>query len=68
MMIDKDRYERDLKERQRRHLENVKTGGERWQPCLHDGCAECHGTGIRHDGSICAHAISCPCPRCSPSF
>jgi hypothetical protein len=38
------------------------------QSCLHDGCVECHGKGIKKDGSICIHWISCPCPKCTPRF
>jgi hypothetical protein len=35
--------------------------------CLHDGCSQCDGTGIRKDGlGSCVHMISCSCPRCSP--
>ena len=45
-------------------------GPARWSPhsttCLHDSCAECQGTGRKHDGSACFHMISCPCPKCSP--
>ena len=47
--------------------------GRTWNPpdvsqtCLHDQCAECQGTGRKHDGSACWHMISCPCPKCSPS-
>lgn len=36
------------------------------QPCLHDGCDKCHGTGIKLDGSRCVHMISCPCRKCNP--
>ena len=65
--IDRERYERELAEIKRKHLEAV--GQARvsdWQPCLHDGCPECHGTGVRLDGSSCVHMISCPCPKCTP--
>jgi len=65
-MIDRTQYERDLRERQRRHLESVGRGLEAsWQPCLHDQCQECVGTGIKRDGGACIHGISCPCPRCT---
>lgn len=71
--MDREQYEKDLRERQRRHLENVRTmrsnttdGG--WRPCLHDACPECLGTGIKADGSTCIHCISCPCPKCSTVF
>lgn len=62
----KDSYERKLKERQRSHLEHI--GAMRdadWQPCMHDQCDRCHGTGVSIHGA-CVHMISCPCPRCSP--
>lgn len=36
------------------------------QSCLHDGCSECDGTGVKKNGSVCVHMISCPCPKCSP--
>lgn len=62
-----DEYERGLKERKKRHLESIRGRNERpWQPCLHDGCSECVGTGIKRDGSACVHSLSCSCPRCSP--
>ena len=34
--------------------------------CLHKNCPECHGSGIKLNGEICIHMISCPCPRCAP--
>jgi len=65
--IDRQQYEKDLAERQRRHLENVKENtNPYWQPCLHDGCPECLGTGVKIDGSTCIHMISCGCSKCSP--
>lgn len=36
------------------------------EPCMHDGCPECHGAGLTPTGRTCIHMISCPCPRCSP--
>lgn len=36
------------------------------QKCLHDTCSECHGEGVRKDGSPCIHYISCPCSKCNP--
>jgi hypothetical protein len=59
------RDEQDLKKRQAEHLKNVR-GGRNWQPCLHDGCSECFGTGVRRDGTACVHNLSCSCPKCSP--
>lgn len=57
-------------ERQRQHLEEVyRRKGIHTRPperCLHNACPECHGTGVRRDGSPCVHSLSCPCPRCSP--
>lgn len=61
----REEYERDLRERQRRHLQSIENGGRPWQPCLHDGCSNCHGTGVGKHGP-CIHALSCPCPKCSP--
>lgn len=59
-------YEEDLRRRQREHLDRVHNRTERhWQPCLHDNCPECVGTGIKRDGHTCIHGISCPCPKCS---
>ena len=66
--MNREDYERDLKQRQEEHLRSIR-GGQNdpfWRPCLHDGCPECVGTGIRRDGSLCVHGISCPCPKCSP--
>lgn len=34
--------------------------------CLHDNCPSCNGTGVKFDGSLCIHHISCNCPKCSP--
>lgn len=70
----REEYEEELKRKQKEHLDNVKKysnpikkqNNNNWQPCLHDGCPECLGTGIKKDGSICIHHISCPCPKCTP--
>jgi len=68
--MDRKWYEEDLKRRQEEHLKNVANkmgyGDNQWQPCMHDNCPECVGTGVRRDGSPCIHMISCPCPKCSP--
>ena len=32
--------------------------------CLHESCPSCHGTGMKEDGSMCIHMISCPCKTC----
>lgn len=64
--MDREQYERDLAERQRKHLEYVtERGNANWRPCLHDQCPTCHGTGISIYGGMCVHGISCPCPKCS---
>lgn len=39
----------------------------RGSDCAHMSCSECHGTGIKANGSMCVHMISCPCRRCSPA-
>lgn len=64
LTIDRNEYERQLKERQEQHLSRFK---QNWRPCLHDQCTSCHGTGIDGNGRSCIHMISCPCPKCSPS-
>jgi hypothetical protein len=63
--MDRESYEKDLKERQRQHLDNIGRDVN-WQPCMHDNCPECLGTGRKRDGSTCIHMISCPCPKCTP--
>lgn len=45
---------------------NRQKKARQYQPCLHDGCPECHGKGVKNDGTRCVHWISCPCPKCSP--
>jgi hypothetical protein len=62
---EQEEYERRQKEIREDHLRRVRRGGKRnWRPCLHDTCPECHGTGIKLDGTPCVHWISCP--KCSP--
>lgn len=46
--------------------DNYKTNKK--QECLHDQCPECHGTGVKKDGTPCIHYISCPCPKCTPKM
>lgn len=69
--IDRIQYEKDLKERQRKHLENVQKNKNNrninWKPCLHDQCTSCHGTGKKINGEACIHWISCTCPKCTPT-
>lgn len=60
-------YTRELKERQQKHLESISSFNfNTWKPCLHDSCPDCHGTGIKVNGGICWHALSCDCPKCRP--
>lgn len=60
-------YGEDLFRRQQEHLRQVQRNRDsNWQPCLHDQCPECVGTGIKKDGTHCVHMISCPCPKCTP--
>lgn len=68
MNMEKSAYEKDLKKRQKQHLKNVRRGlqNEHWQPCIHDSCVQCVGTGIRIDGSPCIHMMHCSCPKCNP--
>ena len=64
--MDRKQYERDLKKRQKQHLDNIKMNQDRfWKPCTHDQCPSCVGTGIRFDGSLCIHNLYCDCPKCS---
>ena len=65
--LDQDEYERQLKERQNQHLDSIQNK-RYWQPCLHDQCQDCHGTGISRFGGACIHAISCPCSKCTPTY
>lgn len=68
--MNREQYEEDLKRRQEEHLRNITRsmgyGDHHWQPCMHENCPECVGTGVKRDGSPCIHMISCPCPKCSP--
>jgi hypothetical protein len=73
--ISRERYEKELADRQRDHLQNVYKNGyverlqpstKAWKPCLHNDCNECHGTGVKIDGTACIHMISCNCPKCTP--
>ena len=76
--MNRKQYEEDLQRRQKEHLDNIQRnnpmgsnfgdGFGNWRPCLHDGCPECIGTGVKFDGSMCIHNISCPCPKCTPSY
>lgn len=33
--------------------------------CLHRLCTQCHGNGVKTDGTICVHYISCNCATCT---
>ena len=64
-LIDEEWYEKDLKDRQKKHLENMpKINKITFQPCAHDSCPECVGTGKKKDGTICIHHMVCSCPKC----
>lgn len=64
----KEGYEEYLKQRKKQHLNNIQNNNLNCMPCLHDNCPECMGTGIKKDGSMCIHNISCTCPKCSPKY
>lgn len=64
----KEEYEKDLKSRQKIHLDNVSNPIGFWQPCLHDQCLQCIGTGVKISGESCIHFIYCTCPKCSPQY
>lgn len=72
--MDKEAYEKDLKSRQKEHLDNVlrlnqgNTFIHPWKPCLHDQCYACHGTGITATGQHCIHMLSCDCPKCACAY
>jgi hypothetical protein len=69
--MDRISYENDLKKRQSDHLKQVELAryqNEYWQPCLHDQCPECIDTGVKIDGSVCIHFLSCSCPKCTPTM
>lgn len=72
--MNREQYEKDLAERQRKHLEKVRRWTDNssatkyvsnWRACMHDQCSRCEGTGVQLDGQKCIHMISCPCPRCT---
>lgn len=65
MNRNREAYERELKERQRKHLESLQQANDaQWKPCMHDQCQQCHGTGISARG-VCVHSVACDCPKCS---
>lgn len=77
--MDREQYEEDLKRRQDEHLKSIKRQQDEyslenlkfepnqrpWQPCLHDQCQSCHGTGLKLTGEMCIHYLSCNCPKCT---
>lgn len=65
--MNRNEYEEDLRRKQKAHLEQVYKEPT-WQPCMHDNCPECVGTGVKKDGTMCIHGISCPCPKCTPRY
>ena len=66
METNKEKYERELKEKQRAQLEGVRKRLEaNWTPCKHDECTECFGTSIKRNGTVCSHYLVCNCPKCS---
>lgn len=67
--LNREYYERELKQRQKEHLDNIQNhNNANWRPCLREQCPSCHGTGLKYDGCFCVHGISCPCPKCTPSY
>ena len=63
----REQYYEDLKRRQAEHFKKIFENREdNWKPCAHEQCPQCHGTGIKVDGSPCIHYISCSCPKCRP--
>lgn len=51
--MNREAYEEDLRRRQEEHLRQVRSSPLGWKPCAHDGCTQCHGTGVKIDGSSC---------------
>ncbi len=47
---------------------NFNNNNESNVPCLHEQCPECNGTGNKANGEKCIHFISCPCPKCNPTY
>ena len=67
--VDREQYEEDLARKRKKHLDRIfKRNNQNWRPCMHDNCPSCFGTGIKSDGTACVHMISCPCPKCTPSY
>ena len=47
-----EQNDEDIQRIQKEHLKKVKNIIQS-QPCLHNGCPECHGTGIKLNGYKC---------------
>lgn len=41
-----------------KHIDNME------EKCRHDSCKECNWSGIKKDGTVCMHIISCKCKKC----
>lgn len=39
-----------------------------YDACLHGGCPECGGSGIKKDGTMCIHYITCFCSKCRITY
>lgn len=63
--VNQEEYEKDLRRRQQEHFERIQPQARPFQPCMHDGCSSCVGTGIKIDGGSCIHMLACSCPKCS---
>ena len=75
--IHEDQMEAEVRRRKEEHMRRVATTtphgtaykiGEKkrpYIPCAHDSCTQCHGTGVKIDGTACIHMISCSRPKCS---
>lgn len=72
MTPEQQSYYDELRRKQEAHLSRIVPFGQSfqpaWRPCMHEQCPSCVGTGITSTGSPCVHMISCPCPRCTPSY
>lgn len=70
LLEERQRYEEEIARKQQAHLEKVYDlhAVFHWKPCQHDSCPECFGTGVRRNGTPCAHTLSCDCPKCTPSY
>lgn len=65
-----ERFDEQIEREKREHLERVRENMDRRRrsyPCAHDQCRQCHGTGIKLDGTACIHMLYCSCPRCNPA-